>query len=402
MNISTLKSNLDFFNNIYYHEEWKDEKCKNEILKAIEKCNEKIENAFGKSLHRLEKHKPAVEAVEKVVNKFPSTLLYENEAKDGQIPIHHEASHGSFEYIQVLVMEGIKYKVGAEDERGGLLIEDPNDHDEWNTLQMLSYYSYPDDDDDEDAKRLDVLKELRKIGLLVKQDIREHELLFTSCSKQSKKRFEYLVSWDPDALIDTRVDRKPFAHAIATSEQLPVFLESSFKYYPNKGGLLFLKDDAGNTAFDTMCDEIGAKETMKILYDLLTPKSDYPILHHVLVNAPQHEELFMEYFPWAYHLKDQNNRTLHQAVLAAGPDVMNLNKHLFASLSDNRIRKKDPLTTLYPFAAMAAGEHADLKKSFYLLRRHPSVLDRHARASTDRQSNSRRRKKRKRGDKNDA
>ncbi|GFH44107.1 hypothetical protein CTEN210_00581 [Chaetoceros tenuissimus] len=395
MNISTLQSNLDFINNIYFHEEWKDEKCKHDILKAIEKCNEKIEIAFGKSMHRLEKHKPSVEAVEKVVNKFPSTLLYENQDKDGRIPIHHAARrHGAAEYMQILVMEGIKYELGGEDARGGLLTIDPSDDDDWNTLQILSNKG---GDGDEDEKQLNILKELRKMGLLVKRDLKEQQLLDLSCWNRSKKRFEYFANWDPDALINTIVGDKPLAHTLH-SKQLPIFLEASFKYYPNFSGLLFINDDAGNMAFDTMCDVIGTKETMTVLYDLLTPKSDYPILHHVLVNAPQHRELFMEYFPWAYHLKDQNNRTLHQAVLAAGPDVMNLNKQLFASLSDNRIRKKDPVTTLYPFAAMAVGEHADLKNTYYLLRRYPSVLDRHARACTDRGDLPKRRKKRKRGD----
>ncbi|GFH44099.1 hypothetical protein CTEN210_00573 [Chaetoceros tenuissimus] len=400
MNISILKSNLDFIHNIYHHEEWKDEKCKNDILKAIEKCNEKIEKAFGKSMHRLGKHKPPVEAVEKVVNKFPSTLLYEG--YEEQIPIQTAASNGSIEYIQILLIEGVKYKVGGEDARGGLLTKDPSDDDGWNTLQILSNYTGDGDEDEEDTKRLNALKELQNMGLIVKQDIKEQKLLSTSCSEQSKKRFEYLVNWDPDALINTTVEGQPLAHSFEDSEEFLVFFKSSFKYYPNIGGLLFIKDDDGNTAFDTMCDEIGTKETMTILYEILTPKSDYPILHHVLVNAPQHKELFMEYFPWAYHLKDQNNRTLHQAVLAAGPDVMNLNKQLFASLSDAQIREKDPVTTLYPFAAMAVGEHADLKNTFYLLRRYPSVLDRHARARADRGDLSKRRKKRKKENGNKA
>ncbi|GFH44088.1 hypothetical protein CTEN210_00566 [Chaetoceros tenuissimus] len=219
----------------------------------------------------------------------------------------------------------------------------------------------------------------------------------------SQKRFEYLVSWDPDALIDTRVGDKPLAHAIGLSERHIVFMKASFKYHPHTGGLLFLKDDYGKIAFDSMCDKGGMKETMNILYEILTPKSNYPILHHICTKAPQHKDLFMEYFPWATQLRDHDGRSLQQAVLAAGPDMMNANNFLFPMLTDDQIREKDPITTLYPFAAMAVGEHADLKKSFYLLRRHPSVLDRRARANTDNQTISCRRKKRKRaGDKNDA
>ena len=62
-------------------------------------------------------------------------------------------------------------------------------------------------------------------------------------------------------------------------------------------------------------------------------------------------------------------------MLAAGPDIMNANNFLFPMLTDDQIREKDPITTLYPFAAMAVGENADLEKSFYLLCRCPSVLE---------------------------
>lgn len=79
--------------------------------------------------------------------------------------------------------------------------------------------------------------------------------------------------------------------------------------------------------------------------------------------------------------RDDNGRTLHQAILAAGPEVMNRNGFLFAALSDDQIREKDPVTTLYPFAAMAVGSEADLEKSFYLLRREPGVLDHRSWAS---------------------
>jgi hypothetical protein len=184
-------------------------------------------------------------------------------------------------------------------------------------------------------------------------------------------------------LIKTRFGDKPLAHSsFERTEDLSVFLESSFKYHPHLGGLLFINDDDGNIAFDSMCDKIGTKKTMTILYELLTPKSDYPILHHIFTKAPRHKDLFMEYFPWATQLRDHHGRSLQQAVLAAGPDIMNASNFLFPMLMDDQIREKDPITTLYPFAAMAVGENADLEKSFYLLLRDPSVLERHSRSSS--------------------
>lgn len=77
---------------------------------------------------------------------------------------------------------------------------------------------------------------------------------------------------------------------------------------------------------------------------------------------------------------------------------MNSNDILFATLTDSQIQTKDPITTLYPFAAMAVGEHADLKNCFYLLRRQPSVLDQRSRANNESGRRRRRRKKRKMND----
>ena len=105
-------------------------------------------------------------------------------------------------------------------------------------------------------------------------------------------------------------------------------------------------DDHGTTALGCLLNEKGVEKVMSMLYDLLSPTRDYPILHHIFINAPQHKDVFMKEFPWAYHLKDHNGRTLHQAVLAAGPNVMNKNDMILASLTDNQIQTKDP-TTLY-------------------------------------------------------
>lgn len=64
---------------------------------------------------------------------------------------------------------------------------------------------------------------------------------------------------------------------------------------------------------------------------------------------------------------------------------------LLATLTDDQIREKDPVTSLYPFAAVASGEDGDLEKTFYLLRRQPGVLERGT-------NNSLNKKKRKRNE----
>ena len=84
----------------------------------------------------------------------------------------------------------------------------------------------------------------------------------------------------------------------------------------------------------------------------------------------------MKKFPWAYQLRDEDGRSLHQAVFAYRGKLLKTKNMLLATLTDDQIREKDPVTTLYPFAAVASGEDGDLEKSFYLLRRQPGVLER--------------------------
>ncbi|GFH43956.1 hypothetical protein CTEN210_00430 [Chaetoceros tenuissimus] len=389
MDISTFVNNLDFIKDIYFREEWKDKECRDTILAAIEEANKKILDAFGESMHRLHEHKPSIEAVEKVVKKFPSTLSYGNKEFNDRLPIHtavgcFDTDYEATEYVPVLIKEGLKHQVGGEETRGGLLMEDPYDPDDnWNTLQGLCYHTNHDSDS---ASRLAAVKELRKMGLLVKKDIVEHDLLYKSLDNGGCDVFDYLVEWDPDALIHPRLgNQEPLLHSVVYSEDGMIkLLEAGFKYHPDKGGeFLFVEDSNGASNLDFLLSDNYEYDILGILHDILLPTKDYPILHHIFTKAPQHKEVFANKFPWAGHLRDHNGRSLHQVLLAAGPEVMNENKILFAMLTDNQIREKDPVTTLYPFAAMAVGEYADLEKCFYLLRRHPSVMDNRSRANSD-------------------
>ncbi|GFH44078.1 hypothetical protein CTEN210_00552 [Chaetoceros tenuissimus] len=392
MNISTFQSNLDFIKSLYFHEEWKDEDCKNRILAAVKECNEKIEEAFGKSIHKLGDHTPSFEAVEKVATKFPSTLSYQ---VGGSLPIQSAAGNNAFEYVPVLAKEGVKYEVGGEDARGGLLTIDPFEDRGWNTLHWLFAVLA---NGNNGAKRLNVMKELRKMGLLLKKDIQEYQLLRYTCDEKCKERFEYLVNWDPNALVETRVISMPLIHSLTREDALFLFLKAGFEKHPNIGGLLFVKDDAEVNALDTIFNQTGKEKTMEILHRIFSPQNNYPILHHVFVKSPEHIPTFLNKFPWATQLRDHHGRSLQQAVLAAGPDIMNANNFLFPMLTDDQIREKDPITTLYPFASMAVGEDADLEKSFYLLRRHPSVLERRSRSSSSTMTITVTGKKRKRSD----
>jgi len=202
-------------------------------------------------------------------------------------------SRVAIEYVPILAKEGVKHKVGGDDARGGLLLMvDPNENRGWNTLQWLAAARY---DEEQDAKKVDVLEELQNLGLFKKNDIREHHLLVFTCCKTSEMRFEYLVNWDPDALtgrVPTSNSEVPMIHCISSAspseEPLLIALKAGFKYHPSIGGLLFVKDNEGNIAFDTLCNEKGTEKVMSLLHKILSPNCSYPILHHVLVNVESH------------------------------------------------------------------------------------------------------------------
>ncbi|GFH57203.1 hypothetical protein CTEN210_13679 [Chaetoceros tenuissimus] len=385
--ISALQSNVEFLKSYNFQEGWVDGELLLKILQKVQKFNSDFDAPFEKSLHRLGKYKPSMDAVEKLVKKFPSALSYQDE--DGQIPIQTAANDDGFEYVPLLAKEGFKHKVGGEHARGGLL---KVDDDGRNILQLLldPDLEVVNVENNNAAKRLDVLKELQRLRLLLPKDVQEHSLLQFACSNY--ERFEFLVSLDPDALAKTKVGNVPLIHYMRREDNsIRLLLKAGFEHHPNIGGLLFIEDDNGTSAFESLCDEHGEEKMMNILHGILSPKRDFPILHHVFIKAQQHKQLFTKKFPWAYHLKDHDGRTLQQSILAAGPEVMNVHDELFASLTDDQIQMKDPVTTLFPFAAMAVGEHADLEKCFYMLLRQPSVLENRPRATR----NEPRRKKRK-------
>jgi hypothetical protein len=104
-------------------------------------------------------------------------------------------------FIPILVRIAIELGVYEEQNQGGLLIED---EDGVNVLQNLMLSDKIERNTQEhharvDGKYLQVLIQLRKMGLLKKEDIQRYDLLSTLCKRDyfAEKRFRFLVQWDP-------------------------------------------------------------------------------------------------------------------------------------------------------------------------------------------------------------
>jgi hypothetical protein len=177
-------------------------------------------------------------------------------------------------FIPVVARLAIEF--GSDYSRGGLLRHDI--HSNTNVLQSLMVSDFTeihnrDHHEHIDDMYLQVLINLRQIGLLKKEDIQRHDLLNIICRFFAEKRFRFLVQWDPTALTQTNENRCIPLH-FAAMQSIQVFwvvFEYGIRYYPKKKGicLLFKKDDDDDTPFQLACEKFGYKEVMKVVEDTL-------------------------------------------------------------------------------------------------------------------------------------
>jgi hypothetical protein len=172
-------------------------------------------------------------------------------------------------FIPLLAEEGLKHDVGGEGMRGGLLCGGRD-----NTLQNLASHYDSEGDDQDDMRRVDVMRRLRDMGLMKKEDIQEYRLLENAscrnldrrnaCKNLSKRRFEFLVEWDPDALMRSFPRQKDFPllyKTIISKKAIGRFemvLKAGIRYFPHQLGLLFHKDRNIELAYDFAYKKFGA------------------------------------------------------------------------------------------------------------------------------------------------
>ena len=324
--LQDMRSQLEHIQNT--QDIFNDGDCRKKIVRIVRETKEKLVIFVGNSLHELHLFQPKLNALKRMIKTIPKSLFTSNR-KTELLPIQSAAMQKrSLKYIPVLAKVGQVHNVGGKNKRGGLLTNYP---DSWdlepgmvgitNTLKFLAFHA------------------------------------------------------DPDA-INNYSHYLPFMHgAIRRSAiTMRIVIESTYEYYPDQAGFLFQKDFKGTTAFETGLTTHGENITMSAIRDIISPMK-FPILHHALIATPKFVSIFVGWFPWAYHVRDHNGRSLIQAILAAGGKCVKENSIIFASISHEQIQERDPVTTLFPFAAVSSGKHGDLQKSFYLLRRQPGVLN---------------------------
>jgi hypothetical protein len=252
-----------------------------------------------------------------LVQCVPKALSYVDE--HGSFLIHNAFYSGSVSFVPMLAEEGMKHNVGGEGTRGGLLREDPFCGQ--SVLESLSC----NHTSNSDVPYLDVIKRLREMGFIEKEDIKEYNLLWDSCKESSSKRFNYFADWDPSALKEVQQDGKSLLQSCArVSNQSSVSwciatfqlaLSATLRHYPHELGLLLLKNTNSHTPFQVARKHFGEQESWKMIKKCL----------------------------------DESN--------------------------GSTILERDPETNMYPFLSAAVGDDtSELDLVYYFVRRNPLTL----------------------------
>jgi hypothetical protein len=229
----------------------------------------------------LDSNRDTVAEVETVIRLFPDVI-----SKQGRhgYPIQCLALHTGYyrlnlktcSFMSVLARLAIEFGSFEEQYRGGLMCRDDN-HDTVLEYLVRNITFKQEYQELTDNVCLDVMKELKEIGLMVKEDILRYDLLMRLCQNYyfGKERFRFLVEWDPTALMHTNQQHKcvPLDFAVRASPiAFYVTFDAGIRYFPKKKGisLLFHIDEDDETPFQYACKNYAREKAMKVIEDTLT------------------------------------------------------------------------------------------------------------------------------------
>ena len=204
-------------------------------------------------------------------------------------------------FIPVLARPAIEFGTFERHLRGGLL----NQNFKWVTVLEDLVYGMGGGSQEHkklaDNTCLELMKELKESGLLVKEDILRYELLRKSFVQDYSHfaKFRFLVEWDLAALMQPNHHKHVILHFAATSIQaFRVVFEAGIRYFPKKKGIsiLFSKDEDDDTPFQDACNNHGREKVVKIIEDTLTYyHSDTPLnIADTLLSAAVDDDIHLD------------------------------------------------------------------------------------------------------------
>jgi len=188
-----------------------------------------------------------------------------------------------------------------------------------------------------------VMKRLREMNLLKKEDIREHGLLLSSAFHV--KKFRYLAEWDPAALThpcNTLAKWKEMLplHCATQSSSLQGFrvvFATGMSYFPRqKGiGLLFRKNARGMSPFQMACTRHGTEKVMEAVETVLADSSNNPYnTEHALISATVDDCIDLD---GGYFLLRREPDVLQKILSVSTVEVRNSKKNKRNDGSDNSV-----------------------------------------------------------------
>ncbi len=360
------------------------------LQKVVTKASQHMTQKVVQFLHDdLDDTKHTEDQVKTVIEAFPEALTLKD--KNRQIPVQTLLTPNKVSFIPILAQVGELCNVMGKDSRGGLLRKSlplpttgrdakgvrgpPGYAHSYNLLQRLSKAQFGVADEE---KLFTVLKKLKSMGLIHKEDITKYKLL----DPLHMCQFKFFTAWNPNWLKEARWNGTdmPYLNAIARSRSPRAsmafrnFLKMSMRYFPQELGLIFQKYEEEIDALQDAFNNFGRKETMGIIKRCMPLSDAYPILHIVHDLAPKYVEIFSAYYPDATYMTDSKNQTLFQSMLASGKKNFADHPTFFLQASDEQLAVKDPVTDLFPFAHAASNDTSDLTAVYILLKRDPTLI----------------------------
>ncbi len=363
-------------------------------LKALEDAQDAFAKQIDMYLHEGG-YDPNTEyeTIERIIETCPEFLATKDQTL-GRIPlqclVEDRTDHQSI-VAPLMVMVGLKYGVGGDDARGGILVENENGY---NYLQELA----------RSKRGIEIFNALKAMDppMFYTADICDHYLLAWAGIHTCLEMVEYFAEMDPSAIWETKYCIYPIFFEIAQyrhesddqfykrkQKQLDIFeylLRESMSYKPDDktiGGLFTILKNK-KTILEHMSSKYGTDEIWKVIQKALSNFQGIPIHHKVIKHVPQHLYRVCTMFPLSGLVRDEQGRLPVHIALETGNLPWSQEIVLLIMSCKSNLNELDPVTGLLPFALAASGNSCDLTTIFFLLQMCPEQVEPYCKKSRKR------------------
>jgi hypothetical protein len=209
---STWASSTDALFEVLLSEKTMSVEFRLELNDIAEEMLKKVEKKGNLVLHNLDINKCSEDELEPMITTVPGMLLKKSDST------LCDNCQFSIPFIPFLAEQGENFNVGGEGNRGGMLLEDPNSNK--NILETLAGLKKTSNDVYYDSLCLDTMMRLKEANLLIKEDVKVHDLLYCEFFPECKSRFDYLLGLDPGALkIHSGANIPRLIHSVITETE---------------------------------------------------------------------------------------------------------------------------------------------------------------------------------------